>query len=65
MQALFHGFNFAYLVIDLVSELLGSTIQLEAMIDSRKVFNVIAKDGQPTECCLQIDVVALHQSYEV
>lgn len=34
------------------------------MIDSRTVFNVITKDGQTAEKRLQIDVLAIRQSYD-
>lgn len=65
IQALVLGFDSAFLVKDLVEELLGRTIKLEALIDSKTVFNVIAKDGKTSEKRLQIDVLALRQSYDL
>ena len=65
VMALVLGYDVAFVVKDLVEEILGREIKLEVMIDSRTVFNVIAKDGQTVEKRLQIDVLALRQSYDV
>lgn len=46
VQELVLGFDFAFLVKDLIEEILGHKIRLEVMIDRRTVFNVVAKDGQ-------------------
>ena len=62
--ALVLGYDVAFVVKDLVEEILGREVKLEVMIDSRTVFNVIAKDGQTAEKRLQIDVLALRQSYD-
>lgn len=64
IQAFVLGFDYAYAVKNFVKEIIGRTIQLEAMIDSKTVFNVIEKDGQTAERRLQIDVLALRQSYD-
>lgn len=64
VQALVHGFGYAFLVRDLVKELLRGTLQLEAMIDRKKVFNIVAKDGKTTERRLQIDALALRKYYK-
>ena len=65
IQALVLGFDYAYVIQHLVEEIIGRTIKLEAMIDSKTVFNVVAKDGQTAEKRLQIDVLALRQSYDL
>lgn len=39
-------------------------MKLEALIDSRKVFDIIAKDSKTAEKRLQIDDFALKQDYE-
>lgn len=64
IQALVLGFDYAFVVKDLIEEILGHHISLDALIDSRTVFNVIAKDAQTAERRLQIDVLALRQSYD-
>lgn len=46
VQALVHGFYYAYAVKDPVEELIYRPIILEAMICRRKVFNVVDKDGK-------------------
>lgn len=61
IQALVLGFDYAYIVKDLAKEIIGRKLKMEALVDSRTVFNVVAKDGQSTEKRLQIDVLALHQ----
>ena len=63
VQALVLGFDFSFVVKDLIEELLGREIKLEAMVDSKTVFDVIARDSQTAERRLQIDVLALRQSY--
>ena len=65
IQALVLGFDYAYVVKDLIEEILGRTIMLDAMVDSKTVFDVIAKDAKTTERRLQIDVIALRQSYDM
>lgn len=65
VQALVLGFDYAFIVKDLIEEIIGRSIRLEALIDSKTVFNVIAKDGQTAERRLQIDVLALRQSYDI
>lgn len=41
IQALVLGFDYAFLVKDLVEEILGRKMRIEAMIDSETVFNVV------------------------
>ena len=65
LHALVLGFDYAFLVKDLVEEILGRKIVVEAMVDNKSVFNVIAKDGKTAERRLQIYVLALRQSYDL
>lgn len=46
VQILMHVFVHAYFVRDLLEELIGLPLALEAKLDSKKVFNVVPKDGQ-------------------
>ena len=62
--ALVIGFDYAYLVRDLILELTGIEMMIEALVDSKTVFDVIAKDAKTTERRLRIDVMALRQSYD-
>ena len=64
IQALVLGFDFAFIVKDLIEEILGREVKLEALVDSKTVFDVIARDAQTSERRLQIDVLALRQSYD-
>lgn len=57
VQALVLGFDYAFYVKDHVDALLGRRLDLEAMNDSRSVFNVIAKDEKTTERRWHIDVL--------
>lgn len=40
------GLDYMFLVKDLAEDILGTQIRLEAMLDSKKVCNVVAKDGK-------------------
>ena len=64
IQALMLGFDYAFYVRDLLEEILGRSFKIEAMIDSKTVFNVVAKDGKTTERRLQIDILSLRESYD-
>ena len=63
LHALIYGFDNAYMVQDIVSETLGRKIEIDAYVDSRTVFNVVAKNSATLEKRLQIDVNALRQSH--
>lgn len=64
VQALVHGSDYVYLVRDFVKELIGWPLTFEAIVDSKTVLNVVAKDGQSKERRLHIYVLALGHSYE-
>ena len=49
VQALILGFDYAFMIKTLVEEILGTELIIEAMIDSRTVFNVVAKEAKTTE----------------
>lgn len=49
VHALVLGFNIAFLPRDLAEELLGRPVQLEAILDSKTGFDVIARDGMTAE----------------
>lgn len=65
IQALTLGFDYAFVVRNLVEEIFGRNISMDFLIDSKTVFNVISKDKQTTELRLQIDVLALRRSYDL
>lgn len=53
MAAEVHGlvlsFDYAYILRDLVSEIIGGKVTIEAFVDSKTLFNVVAKDGATSE----------------
>lgn len=59
IQDLGLGFDYAFLVKNFIEELLGRKILQEAMLDSKNVFNVVAKDGKTADRRLQIDFLGL------
>lgn len=63
LLALVHGFDHAFLVKHCMSEILGREIPLDAFIDSRTVFNTVAKTAPTLEKRLLIDVCALRESH--
>lgn len=63
IHALVLAYDHAYVIRHTLIEILGRNVKLEAYVDSRSVFDVIAKDGNTTEKRLQIDIYALRQSY--
>ena len=64
IQALILGFDYAYLIKDQLDEILGRDVKIEAVVDSKTTFNVVAKEGKTTERRLQIDIMTLRQSYD-
>jgi len=63
LHALIYGFDSAYLARDILQELLGLRLDIDAYVDSRTVFNVVAKQSSTLEKRLQIDVHALRESH--
>lgn len=65
LQALTLGFDYVFFVKDFIDEILGVKMIIEAMIDSKHVFNVVEKDCKTAERRLQIDILALRKSYDL
>ena len=63
LLALVHGFDQAYVVQDMLRQITGKTIDIDAFIDSQTLFNLVAKHSNPLERRLLIDVNALRQSH--
>lgn len=55
------GLDYAFVVKALIEEILGRAITVEALIYSKTIFNVIAKDASTQEGRLQNDVLALRE----
>ena len=64
LHALIYGFDQAYLAQHIIQTILCRDIPLDAYVDSRTVFNIVAKSSPTLEKRLQIDVHALRQSHE-
>ena len=60
--AFVHGCDNDYTVRDLLQELLGVQVPLEGYLDSRTVFNIIAKNAMTVEKRLQIDAFGIRES---
>lgn len=65
VQAVILGFDYAFLIKTMIKEILGRTLVIEAIIDKKTVFNIIAKEGKTTEKRLQIDVLSIRESYDL
>lgn len=48
------GFDHAFAIFDLLAKILGRKIEIEALVDSKTVFDVVAKNGRTQEKRLQI-----------
>lgn len=63
MAAEFHelieGFDAAYVIKDMIKDILGRKVRIHAYIDSKTVFDIVAQQGNSTERRLLIDVCAL------
>lgn len=62
--ALILGFDNAYVIRYLVEEQTGIRMAIDKLIDSKMVFDVIAKRSQTTEKRLQIEVLSLRENYD-
>lgn len=58
-HTLLHSLDNRYIVREGLAELLGKTVELEAFVDSRTLFNIIAMNSNTAERILQIDVFSL------
>lgn len=62
--ALVYGFDQAFVARDILQQVTDQQIPIDAFIDSKTVFNVVAKSGGTMEKRLQIDVNALRESHD-
>lgn len=63
LHALVLAFDFGFVIREMVAEVLQRDVAIEALVDSKTVFDVVAKDAKTSERRLQIDVHALRESY--
>ena len=63
LLALVYGFDCAHVVQNSLREILGFDVPIYAHVDSRTVFNTVAKHNSTLEKRLQIDVHSIRQSY--
>ena len=63
LLALVYGFDCAFVVQSALEDIYGYAIPIHVFVDSRTVFNLIAKDANSLEKRLQIDAYAIRQSY--
>lgn len=56
------GFDNAYIVRDLVEEIIGKRMEIDAIIDIKTVFYFISKRSQTAEKRLQIDILSLREN---
>ena len=57
------AFDHSFIIQDMIKEILGRTLDVEAYVDSKTLFDVVAKNSNTTEKRLQIDIFALKESY--
>lgn len=62
MNGLNPGFDYAYIIQDMLQELLGPNFAVEVMTDSKKLFNVLTEDAMTTERRLKIDKLQVCES---
>lgn len=63
VHALLLGFDNAFPIHEILSHILARDLPIEAFVDSKTVFDLIAKDGKTRERKLQIDVSAMRELY--
>lgn len=56
IHAMVVGFDIAFVVQNMFKELLGTKMKIQAYVDSRSVFDVIAKQGNTVEKRLKLDI---------
>ena len=61
--ALSYGFDNAYVTQSMLREILRSNVPIEAYVDSKTLFGVVAKYANTKEKRLQIDVAALREAH--
>lgn len=63
VHALVHAFDNGFVVQEVLEELLGRRVELEAFVDSRTLFNVIANNSCTAERRLQIYMCTLREAF--
>ena len=63
IHGLLYGFDQAYVAQQILQETLDVPIPIDAYVDSKTLFNVIAKQSSTTEKRLQIDICSLKESH--
>lgn len=61
LYALILAFDHGFFISNLPHDSLGNTVNIEAMVDSRIVFNVVVKHGKKAENRLQIDITRCYR----
>lgn len=64
VQGLVLGFEFAFIIRQVLLEIIGRKLCFEAYTDSKTLLNIVAKDGATTERRLKIYIFAFHGSHE-
>lgn len=64
VHALVWAFDHRYFVRQALEELLGRQVEMESFVDSRTLFNIIAKNNSTAQGRLQINVWVLKESYK-
>lgn len=57
MHGLTLGLDYAYVIERLLEEILNRKVTMEALVESKTLFNVIAKAISTTDSRLQIDIL--------
>lgn len=57
------GFDHAFSIRDALQKIFSRKLGIEAYVDRKTLFNVVAKDGSMTEKRLKVDIAALRESY--
>ena len=64
VHGLVYGFDSAFIEKNIIEELLGTSIPMDVYVDSKTLFNIVAKDGNTAEKRLKIDMWAIRESYD-
>ena len=64
LHGLLTGFDHGLLVAEMVSNILGRKVDIEAMVDSKTVFDTVTRLSNTLEKRLQIDAYALQEAHK-
>ena len=59
-----YGFDNAYIAKSMIEEILGCEVPIDCYVDSRTLFNVVARFASTLEKRLQIDVLSLREAHD-